>query len=149
MSIRVSSGRARRAILLTALFALVLSLVAACAGAGGPDELDGTAWQLVGWAEEATDPAAHTVTIIFDGDQAGGQAPVNSYGGTFSTGRGGAFATSEIAQTLMAGSEPAMEAEATYFRLLAEAASYEVTAERLALSNAGGDEVLVFEPLAR
>lgn len=37
----------------------------------------------------------------------------------------------------------------SYFRLLAEATSYEVTAERLALSNAGGDEVLVFEPLTR
>jgi len=149
MNVRVSSGRVRRGILLTAVLALALSLVAACGGAGGSDDLDGTAWQLVAWAEDAADPAAHTVTIMFDGDQVGGQAPVNSYGGTYSPVRGGAFATSEIAQTLMAGPEPAMEAEATYFRLLAEATSYEMTAERLALSNAEGDEVLVFEPLVR
>jgi heat shock protein HslJ len=45
---------------------------------------------------------------------------------------------------LMAGSEQDMKAEDTYFQLLAEAKAYEIDGGQLVLSDANGNELLIY-----
>ena len=140
-----SNVSAVRLVLVAALAASVSLGGVACALPGAVDDLDGTQWRLVEWSVSSLAPQDFEITLGFDGDQLGGKAAVNSYGGSYSTGRQGAFSTGDIAQTLMAGPEPAMRAESVYFELLAQAERYSLDGARLVLSTAAGVEVLVFE----
>ena len=51
-----------------------------------------------------------------------------------------------LVQTLMAGPEPAMQAESTFFELLKQARSYERDDDHLTLLAEGGSQLLVFAP---
>ena len=69
---------------------------------------------------------------------------MNLYGGSYSATADGAFSTAELYQTLMAGPEPAMRAEALYFELLGRVVSYQVVDHVLTLSDANANELLIF-----
>jgi heat shock protein HslJ len=126
-----------------AALAVLLAASAACS-AGGAPRLDGTSWVLSAWSVSSVAADEFRITLTFTDGTLGGQAPVNSYGGEYTVGAEGRFATSEIASTLMAGSEEANRAEAAYFELLRRAERVAVEGATLTLSDANGNELLVF-----
>ena len=138
------SGPTRAGALLASLALIAL----ACPGCTDTHALDGTSWRLAGWSERSIDPREFTITAQFDEGRISGTSAVNSYGGEYSTGTGGAFSVGVVAQTLMAGPEPAMEAEDAYHKLLSGAGSYRLDGTTLTLFDADGSESLVFDAAA-
>lgn len=106
--------------------------------------LDGTNWRLQGWSADSLDPSDFEITAVFESGRISGTAAVNLYGGSYTATEDGAFSTAELFQTLMAGPEPAMRAEALYFELLGQAVSYQVVDHVLTLSDANANELLIF-----
>ena len=102
-------------------------------------QLDGEEIELVdGW----------DVTLNIDGDEIGGTAACNGYGGTVAVGDefdlGGSFVIGELSWTEM-GCEPAvMELEQQFLRALGEIDSYEL-ADTLSLAGADVGTSLTFE----
>jgi heat shock protein HslJ len=116
--------------------------------AGVENSLANTAWVLVSYgAPGAETPvvAGSTVTLEFDaGDQAGGSAGCNSYGGHYQV-DGDAISFSEMVQTLMAcEDEQVMEQEAQYLAALETASQFELSGDSLAITYDGGQGVLNF-----
>lgn len=126
-------------------FAVAGLTLAGCDALGNRASLDGTAWRLVAWPVSALDPQDFTITAEFEDGRVGGTSAVNSYGGEYRTGSGGDFSVGEIAQTLMAGPEEDMRAEAAYLELLRTAESYRLDDTRLTLYDSEGNESLIFE----
>jgi heat shock protein HslJ len=140
------------------LLALVVPLAAAalvgagCGSGSGGDSggdasqpsLEGTSWRLTGWSVSSLDPADFTITAKFADGRIGGTSAVNTYGGPYEAGEDGAFSVGELVSTMMAGPEPDMRAETIYLELLAEAKQYAVEGETLTLSDAGGNQSLIF-----
>ncbi len=141
----MSASLSVRTVMLATMLVALSALVVGCAPGDGPADLDGTHWTLVDWVEETIEADEFEVTVAFSDDQITGQAPVNSYGGTYATGPGNEFSKSQIVQTLLAGPEDAMRAENVYFALLAEATQYRVENGTLVLIDSDGRDVLVFE----
>jgi predicted secreted protein len=108
--------------------------------------LDGTSWRLEGWSIDSLSPGDFTITANFEGGHIGGQAAVNSYGAAYAAGPDDRFSVGTIVHTMMAGSEPAMRAENLYYELLGQARKYEVAAGKLTLTDANGNELLIFKP---
>lgn len=83
------------------------------------------------------------------GNSVSGKAAVNTYGGTYTASSendgAGDFSTGELVRTLMAGPEPAMRAEDLFFELLARARAYSLADGKLTLSDANGNELLIFD----
>jgi heat shock protein HslJ len=127
---------------LVAFLALAGVAVAGCGDDG--QQLDGTSWRLEGWSVSSQSPADFKITAAFTSDQISGAAPVNTYSGGYSVTADGGFSVGELARTLMAGSEQDMKAEDTYFQLLAEAKAYEIDGRQLVLSDANGNELLIY-----
>jgi heat shock protein HslJ len=131
----------------TVVLGALASLAVACGSSGGgTPELDGTSWRLTGWSVSAQDPNDFTITAEFKDGQISGKAAVNSYSGTYTVGPDDAFSVGAVASTKMAGPEPDMQAESTYFKLLAEARSATVDGDTLTLNDANGNESLIFSP---
>jgi heat shock protein HslJ len=115
---------------------------------GAGNSLANTAWVLVSYgAPGAETPvvAGSTVTLEFEaGDQAGGSAGCNSYGGHYRV-DGDAISFSEMVQTLMAcEDEQVMEQEAQYLAALETASQFELSGDSLAITYDGGQGVLNF-----
>ena len=153
---RTTRARAagRRTALPILLLALAVPLVAAAlvvagCGSGGGDSgsapsLEGTSWRLTGWSASSLDPADFTITAQFADGKIGGKSAVNTYGGPYEAGEDGSFSVGDLASTMMAGPEPDMRTETIYLQLLAEAKSYAVEGETLTLSDANGNESLIY-----
>jgi heat shock protein HslJ len=118
--------------------------VAAYALFAGRAALDGTTWRLTAWPSTSPAAPAYSITATFENGQIGGSSAVNSYGGPYRTGLDGSFSAGPISSTLIAGPEPAMQAEQTYFELLARAKRYDITGTTLTLSDDAGEALLVF-----
>jgi len=112
----------------------------------GAAALDGTMWTLEAWSVSSLDPGDFEITAAFDDGRVSGKAAVNYYGGPYTADESGTFSVGVLVQTLMAGPEPAMQAESTFFELLKEARSYELDDGHLTLFAEGGSELLVFVP---
>ncbi len=149
------SARWSSIMVLAAVAAALLLCLAACGdegtdggGDGGaqgePVSLDGTEWRLVRWREPGVDPLDFTITATFADGRVGGSSAVNTYSGPYTTDADGAFSVGDLASTMMAGPEPAMEAEAAFIRLLEDAASFHATDTTLTLFGSDGAESLVF-----
>lgn len=136
--------RASRIVLLALL--LFTSVAAAgCAGDLSSFALDGTEWRLAAWSISSTSATDFEITLDFDDGTLGGQAPVNSYGGPYEVRPDGRFMADSISSTLMAGEERANSAETAYLSLLRQVRRYTVDGDELTLSDARGDQLLVFE----
>ncbi len=107
--------------------------------------MEKTDWKLVGWSVSSIDPAEFEITAAFANGQVSGSGSINRYNGPYTPGPGNAFSTGPLAATKMAGPEPAMRAEAAYFVLLGQAASYKSANGKLTLYDKGGNESLIFE----
>lgn len=127
--------------------AAILVLLAGCASTPAP-RLDEHAWRLTAWSVSSLPATEFEITARFADGGVSGRSAVNTYRGPVTLGPGNALAFGPMATTKMAGPEPAMRAEGIYLRLLADAASYSIDGDRLTLRDAGGNERLVFEPLA-
>jgi heat shock protein HslJ len=119
------------ALALLFLFAMSFFALVGCSAAGS--SLDGTQWRLTEWTLSSLNPADFNITAKFTNGEVAGSSGVNAYSGPYRLGPGSAFSLGQAAGTLMAGSEPAMRAEAAYLTLLAQAKSYKVTNGRLTL----------------
>jgi predicted secreted protein len=108
--------------------------------------LDGTSWRLEGWSVDSLSAGDFTITATFKDGQISGQAAVNSYGGPYTAGPDDRFSVGTLVHTLMAGSEPAMRAENLYYELLGQARKYQLTSGKLTLTDANGNELLIFKP---
>ncbi|MBN1320440.1 MAG: protease inhibitor I42 family protein [Thermoleophilia bacterium] len=110
----------------------------------GTAMLDGTTWALETWSVSSLDPGDFVITAAFEDGRISGKAAVNQYGGPYTADASGAFSVGVLVHTLMAGPEPAMLAESTYFDLLEQARSYELDDDHLTLLAEGGSELLIF-----
>ncbi len=117
-------------------------------GAGGGSasgaSLAGTSWKLTGWSASSQDPNDFTINAEFKDGRIGGTAAVNQYGGPYTAGDDGSFSVGELVSTMMAGPEPDMRAEQTYLELLAEAKEFKLDGKMLTLSDANGNESLIY-----
>ena len=133
---------------------LISLLLVACAntgdGAGSdrgtdPADLTGVDWVLdeasiAALADAVPDGAQ--VTLTFEGDQAGGTAACNSYGGAYRAGDDGSLTFEGFAVTEMACEPPLMTLEAAYLEVLGGVTAFEVDAVSAAFER-GDDAVLL------
>jgi heat shock protein HslJ len=137
-----------RGILLAAA-ATLLSAVAACGGAGtgaGGVDLDGS-WRLVSGRDadgSLPDLAERQVTLVVDGEQAGGVSACNHYGGRVEV-DGDTVSIGELGSTEMACEPPVMDLEQRYLTALAAVERGERTGDTLTLS--GPDVALEYAPV--
>ena len=84
------------------------------------------------------------ITITFNPDGTfGGQAPVNGFGGTYTV-DGSSIMFGEIIQTLIAGSEADMKAEAEFLSALKDAAHWQIAEDKLILADADDKILFIF-----
>jgi heat shock protein HslJ len=134
--------------------AVAAATVAGCGGGSADQDgggattaqpsLEGTSWELAGWSISSQDPRDFTITAAFKDGRIGGTSAVNQYGGPFTAGGDGSFSVGELVSTMMAGPEPDMRAEQNYLKLLAGAKGYGVSGKTLTLSDAQGNESLIY-----
>jgi heat shock protein HslJ len=134
----------------------VLAVSAGCgSGSGGSSggggsrstsaaALAGTAWRLTGWSASSQDPNDFTITAEFKDGRIGGKSAVNQYGGPYTAGDDGSISFGDLVSTMMAGPEPDMKAEQTYLTLLAAAKKFRVEGDTLTLSDAQGNDSLIY-----
>jgi len=134
-----------------ALAGLMCSLVLGQSGDVVPEHsekaqglLDGTRWRLTAWAARSSAPAQYKITAFFNNGEMTGNAPVNTYGASYTATADGRFSVGEIYATLRGGSESAMRAERIYFNLLGQAQQFTLTENTLTLQNAAGQPLLIF-----
>ena len=137
------------ALLVVALAAVAAGCGSSSGGSGGGGStsaasLAGTSWKLTGWSVSSQDPNDFTISAEFKDGRIGGTSAVNQYGGPYTAGDDGSFSVGELVSTMMAGPEPDMRAEQTYLKLLAEAKKFKLDGETLTLSDANGNELLIY-----
>jgi heat shock protein HslJ len=93
----------------------------------GGDLRLGETWYLT-WAFGDPPRAGADVTMTFEAESVGGQAPVNTYSAGYTTTGSGAIELGPIASTLMAGEPDAMQAETEFFALLGAVDGYTTVA---------------------
>jgi heat shock protein HslJ len=152
--------RLRPAMLVAATLLVVALAAAVAVGCGSSTDengdgatttqpsLEGTSWELTGWSASSLDPTDFTITAAFTDGRIGGTSAVNQYGGPFTAGDDGSFSVGELVSTMMAGPEPDMRAEQIYLKLLAEAKKYAVDGKTLTLSDANGNQSLIYTAAA-
>ncbi|MFP5489358.1 MAG: META domain-containing protein [Acidimicrobiia bacterium] len=98
--------------------------------------VDGPTAPIAGW----------DVTVTIDGDQIGGRAACNSFGGTVTWGDDGTISVGQLSQTEMA-CEPStvMELESTFLAALMGADRFAVDGDRLTITS--GDDAWAFDRL--
>ena len=85
-------------------------------------------------------------TLKLEADSAGGTTGCNSYGGSYRL-QDGQLTFTEIFATEMACLEPAgiMEQEPAFLQALGQVSGYTLSGDRLELTNAAGETILIFE----
>lgn len=106
--------------------------------------IEGVEWMLVSGVS-AVDLAEAGITATFADGLVSGSGGVNGYTADCVLAEDGTIELGEITSTLMAGSDEANAAEAAYFGLLREVASYEVDGDSLTLRDTDDNGLLLFE----
>ena len=89
----------------------------------------------------------NNVTVTFNPNGSfGGQAPVNVYGGSYTTSGNTLSVGDDIISTMMAGTEEQMQAEFAFFSALKESTGYSIVDSNLTITDKDGKELLVFVP---
>ena len=113
-------------------------------GGAAQDELAGSSWRLTGWSISAVELADTVITAVFADGNIGGNSGVNSYSGPYTVAAAGSLTIGEVAMTMMAGPEPAMQAESAYHELLRQVTGYRLADDTLTLLDSNGNELLIF-----
>ncbi len=108
----------------------------------------GTQWDLADACDSSVDWSSMRVTLGFQQERAGGQAPVNRYFGTCRAEPDGTLVLGPFGMTMMAGRPAQMAAEQAYLRLLEQVSGFRVTDGRLELLNPVGVRILTYVPSA-
>ena len=128
-------------------FASFVTIPGADTGPVTGNTLASTGWQLVSYNNENSQVPVATgskITLKFNEDgSTGGSGGINLYFGSF-TQNGNSITFGPIGSTEMAGPQPLMDQESTYFSLLDSARTYYATESTLQLSDATGRVTLVF-----
>jgi len=123
------------------------TLPAPAANDDEPTQLAGTVWNLVGYGqpEALTRPLTETLaTLDIDAEHMSGSTGCNHYSYTYTAeGQTLKFAEPGPVMTMMACTEPLMQQEADFVKLMSAVTSYTLEGDRLTLT--GADGVLVFE----
>lgn len=133
-----------------ALGVLLALTLAGCTQAAAPDpaKLEGS-WKLesFGGPTELV-PADATVTtdMTLAAGNANGNGGVNTFSGTYETPGDNALTFGPIASTKMAGPEAAMAQETKFFAALEKTEHFEFDGDKLVLSDAGNDTLVVLAP---
>ena len=128
--------------------ALIMALLAACAGAAEPTqtvlELEGTQWILDELNGSAPLPGTE-ITLAFEQGNAAGSAGCNDYGGSYET-TDGSLRIPELIRTEKLCLEPEgiMDQEDAYLAALQGAAFYQLVDDRLQIENGAGEATLIF-----
>ncbi len=107
--------------------------------------LEGTSWKLESSSNRSLQPTAFNITAQFTDGTVAGHSAVNNYKGSYTASDNGTLSIGPVAGTLMAGEEPAMNAEQIYLQLLQEAHQYRIESQQLTLSSESGRELLVYQ----
>lgn len=87
----------------------------------------------------------NNVTVTFNPNGSfGGQAPVNIYGGSYTTSGNTLSIGDDIISTMMAGTEEQMQAEFAFFNALKMSAGYSIVDSHLIITDENGKELLTF-----
>ena len=129
------------------VFASFVTIPGADTGLVAGSTLANTGWQLVSFNSENSQVPVATdskITLKFNGDGSmGGSGGINHYFGSF-TQNGNSITFGPVGCTEMAGPEPLMDQESTYFILLDSTRSFQASKSTLEFSDATGLVVLVF-----
>ena len=107
-------------------------------------DLAGTSWALAELGGEAL-PEGVTVTATFGEDGTlSGSGGCNRYNTTYVVAGTSLTISPQIAATMMMCPDAQMQVEQAYFAALAEVESFDMTADALVLTNAGGEPVMAF-----
>jgi uncharacterized lipoprotein YbaY/heat shock protein HslJ len=107
--------------------------------------LEGVTWQLTEYLDQAgvaTTPAT-PATLTFAEGRIGGNAGCNSFSGDYTV-DGQQLTVGQVASTMMACAEPAMDQEQALFANLGQVVAYEVVEGQLRLLNEDGAPLLSF-----
>jgi heat shock protein HslJ len=111
-------------------------LPGAMSSAAAP-ELEGRTWRLTSANGQPAAPGS-AATISFSAGKVAGSTGVNQFGGSYRAG-GGSLTLSDLAATLMASADPALNAqEQAILGVLQGQLTYRVSGAQLTLSSAGG-----------
>ena len=111
-------------------------LPGAMSSAAAP-ELEGRTWRLASVNGQPVAPGS-AATISFSAGKVGGSTGVNQFGGSYRAG-GGSLTLSDLASTLMASADPALNAqEQAVLGVLQGQLTYRVSGTQLELSSTGG-----------
>ena len=124
--------------------ALVTTTLTGCSSLAAGPALDGSNWQLTGWADTGVDPLPFGITATFTAEQMAGQTGVNRYSGSYRLSHGDRLTLEPVAGTRMAGPPEAMEAEQAFFRLLEQVQTYRRAGDELTLADADRRPLLTF-----
>jgi heat shock protein HslJ len=133
----------------------VIVATSACADDEAPSDdgassaIEGTTWILGAASAEALIdevlPPDVRATVRFETDRSvGGSTGCNTFGGTYTTGGGGAISIETAAMTEIACEEPLMRLETAYTAALSEVDSYEIVDGGDGLVLSGGETPLTY-----
>ncbi|MGI6366748.1 MAG: META domain-containing protein [Anaerolineae bacterium] len=129
------------------LLGLALVMVALLGCGGRTATLSGD-WRVTGWSAPTAIPADVEITARFAEGSITGRSGVNQYSSELTLGPGDAFQVGDVITTLMAGPEPAMQAEETYLDLLQRVVRFQLAGDTLTLYDEGGEAILTLEQIA-
>jgi len=139
-----------RVLMLVALLVAVGAL-GGCSSSAGPKaaDLEGS-WVVESFgAPTGLTPAAQGVTseLTMAAGKASGTGGVNSFSGTYEAKDGGDLKFGPIAATLMAGADPAADAQETaFFAALEKTDNFEINDGKLVLGDLGNNTLMVLVP---
>ena len=124
---------------------VLLFVLSACSSGAQPVDLEGSKWVLTSLEGKGLLPGTR-ITLEFQEGKAGGFTGCNSYGGSYSTGRGNSLELKEVAITLQACLEPegVMDQEQVYTSNLFKAAFFQLEEDQLELLDSDKNVLLVY-----
>jgi heat shock protein HslJ len=143
------------------VWAVVASLIwTACTPAGPkevpPDTTGGTASNALdgtGWMLETLNGqpvmADTQVTLNFQSEALNGRDGCNQYSGTYTVDGEKLIVNKDIVATMMACAEPVMQQASAYIAALTQAATYEISGQRMTLLDASGKALATFGQQSR
>ena len=133
---------------------MILALmVAAAAGCGSEEkqgglggDIEGTFWVLTSYLVDGQmkdAPADYPMDAEFQRGMVSGSSGVNTYGGSYTL-SGSSLSVGNLASTMMAGPDEAMQAESAYLKNLEASSSYTAAGDVLTIFGRDGEELLIY-----